>query len=235
LLKEHLEGVSLFPVDGKVNVLTCLKQFKSWDIQGVFGITDRDFDGPDQIDIEIADRHLHYDGRDLEAMLIDLGVLATSLEYLGSLQKLSAVGGSKQFVDRLRTVVSPLMRLRLHSAQKAWGLPFDKVDLSGKFEHRTVDLKLDSYCSALSSHFLCTITIDEIRSATSDDSADDAHGPRGKDILIAAGVGLRHLVGSLKQAATSEHVISAHLYSSSGLAMSRSDWLRRLKLLLGGG
>ena len=77
LLKEHLEGVSLFPVDGKVNVLTCLKQFKSWDIQGVFGITDRDFDGPDQIDIEIADRHLHYDGRDLEAMLIDLGVLAT--------------------------------------------------------------------------------------------------------------------------------------------------------------
>ena len=232
LLQEHLPDVKFFPVDGKVNVLRCLRQLNAWGIQKVIGITDRDFDGPNQIEPEIADMHMHYQGRDLEAMLIELGVLATTLEYIGSRHKLSAVGGAQQFIDRLRTVVTPIMRLRLHNMQKGWGLPFDEIDLAGKLERRTVELKLESYCAALSSHYSCDASIEEIRTATADDSIDDGHGPRGKDIVIAAGVGLRHLVGSLQQAATGENVLAAMLYSSSGLAISRSEWLRRVRLLL---
>lgn len=232
ILRPHLHGVSFFPVNGKNNVFACLLSIQQWNLTGVIGVTDRDFEGDGQVAAEIQDSHMHYMERDLEYMLVQIGVLSTVIEHLGSEEKLNRLGGPQELIAKLLETVKPITRLRMKSRKSGWALAFDSVDLSGKLDQKTLELKISGYCAALGRIEPCSASVAEIVSAANDDSLDDGYGPRGRDLIVAAGVALRHLAGTLKQAAVSEQVLAAHVHSSSGLALSRSDWLRELKSLL---
>lgn len=232
ILRPHLEGVTIFPVNGKSNVFSCLLALQHWKLTRFAGVTDRDFEGDGQAAAEIQDKHIHYMERDLENMLVKIGVLATVIEHLGSEEKLARLGGPQALIEKLVETIKPITRLRMKSRMSGWALAFDRVDLPGKLDQRTLELKVSSYCAALGRIEPCPASVTEMVSAASDEALDDGYGPRGRDLIMAAGVALRHVVGSHRQAAVSEQVLAAHVHSSSGLALARSDWLRELRALL---
>src|SRR5690606_2239300 len=90
-----------------------------------------------------------YDGRDLEAMLVDLGVLAEVLDSFGSAQKIDALGGVEALVEMCRTAAFPVARLRLASRREGWSVRFDAVDLTRKIDRSTLRLDIRGYCMAL--------------------------------------------------------------------------------------
>ena len=116
---------------------------------GVLGITDRDFDGPEQVEPRLDEIHMHYEDRDLEGMLIHLGVLALVLEHIGSAEKLAAAGGAYELIGRFQETLRPVTRMRLQNARSRWSLAFDGVDLAGKIDRKSLELKLNGYCEAL--------------------------------------------------------------------------------------
>lgn len=226
ILRDHVEAAMIFPADGKVNAIDCARTLKSWDTTRFICITDRDFDDPATLS-DLGDSHFPYTSRDLEAMLVGMGVLASVIEYLGSRDKLDRLGGSHALVQRLEKTVLPVAYLRYRSSRENWGLSFDDVDLASKIDRRSLALKIENYCAALVQASATNATIPMLTAAVVDANIDDT-GARGKDIVTAAVVALRHVAGSLHHA-VGDAVLLAQLHSSSGLALANSVWLKNLK------
>lgn len=223
VLRPHLPGADIFPANGKANAIETARTLLSWCIERFVCVTDRDFDDPVLVE-DIASVHIPYDGRDLEAMLIDLGVLATVLEHQGSEEKISSCGGCTTLIQQFRACVSPVTELRSRNSAEGWGLAFDQVNLASKID-RDLNLKVINYCAALVQASSTTASLAEV-TACARAAQPAAH--RGKDILLVAGVALRRKAGSLPQAATEEPVLCGQLHSSAGYALSMSDWLGAL-------
>ncbi|WP_382304510.1 hypothetical protein [Herbiconiux sp. UC225_62] len=227
VLRQHLPGVSIFPADGKANALRAVRSLQAWNIEDVLAVVDRDFDDPSQTQ-DIEGRLHPYARRDLEGMLIGLGVLAHVLEHQGSAAKLTACGGSEALVARLEEIAAPLTSLRDHNARHNYGLSFDGTDFVGKVDLRTLDFRMQAYCAALISRSETEVQIDTLVQAAATAVADDL-GPRGKDVIALAGVALRRVAGSLAHAAVDEPVLTGQLHSSAGFLLSKDEWLSELK------
>lgn len=230
VLQDHLEGVDIFPSDGKRNVMRAIDQLVGWGFRDVTGVVDRDFDG---FDARLDDVVFPYEGRDLESMLVGIGVLAKLLAHAGSRAKIEAAGGPDQLVARLISVAAPVAAIRAASHERGWGLAFDDVDLQGKVDLRTLELNLHAYCAALQSKSDTDASIVMLEEAGTAGSTDEL-GPRGKDTLAVAGVALRRVAGSLAAAAATEAILVPQLHSSAGLALSSSAWLEQLLARLHG-
>lgn len=222
VLKNHLPSEIIFAADGKSNVLRAMNSLASWNIVGVRAIVDADFDEPDD---ERGDpRIVLYEGRDLEAMLVILGVLAHLFEHQGSAAKLNALGGAAQLCADLVQEAHAVAELRLANVRQSWGLRFNSVDLSAKTDRKTLQIDLARFVAALiqasDTHATAAFVLDAVRN-----DALDGRGPRGKDVLSLAGLALRHRAGSLPAAATGVETLGAQLRSSAGLAFERSHWL----------
>ncbi|WP_163541998.1 DUF4435 domain-containing protein [Occultella kanbiaonis] len=227
VLKEHIVASQIFPASNKNCVLATLVTLSEWGDRGAIGIVDTDFDDPSKLE-DFADQLYPYNSRDLEAMLIELGTLAMVLEHQGSEQKLARFGGAEKLIQLLIDAVASVTALRYANARNNWGLAFDKVKLADKFDRNTLQLKVENYCAAISRASESDADTKSIYEAALSDAPDDL-GPRGRDVLEAAGVALRKVAGSLKVESTSESVLTSQLHSSAGLALSRSDWLIGLK------
>lgn len=225
VLRTHLEGFDVFPADGKNNALSCCRALMEWDFPRFVSIVDRDFDWREHEDLEA--RCFPYMLRDLELMLVSLGVLAAVLDYQGSAAKIQKAGGSSRLVDRLVELVEPVARLRAANAREGWGIAFDSVDLGSKIDQKSLTFKLESYCTSLASASDQRVSRSTLLSAALQPVGDD-FGPRGKDVLVAAGVALRRVAGALQQQAVTESVMVGQLHSSCGLELRESDWLQEV-------
>lgn len=234
-LKDHLKGISdIFPAAGKSRVLAALEALQSWKFDAFLGIVDADFDDP-STSSHLDEVLVYYDFRDLEGMLINLGVLETVLEHHGSKNKLDSQGGSKELVDRLKAIVTPVSAIRKANATYSWGIPFSDVSIESHIQLKTLSFELEKYCLAAcrstneraepEAH---RIEMEMILDASRED-LHDARGPRGKDVLAVAGVALRRIAGSLGKNEVSEDRMVSLLHGSAGLALDKSSWLKVLR------
>lgn len=228
ILEVHLDGVDIFPADGKKNVIRCARKLKTWNVASFVCVTDPDFDQADATS-GIEDVHHPYAGRDLESMLISLGVLAIVLSHQGSEEKIAQCGGADALVERLVEQLAPVTALRLANARGEWGLSFDQVDLARKIDSRSLTLNVTGMCTALIQASQTEVTQAQLQAVVSTACHD---APRGRDVVTAAGVALRSIAGTLPQAATSVNVLTAQLHSSATYWLARSVWLSELRMLL---
>lgn len=228
VLGPHLEGVDIFPADGRTNALDAASRLHAWSIEDFVAVYDRDFlPLADSIEMQAHP----YDGRDLEHMLVGLGVLALVIDHQGSAAKLAQAGGSSALVERLIQIVEPVTKLRSANARHNLGLRFDDVDLASKIDLRTLTLKVISLHSALLAASDVVLAPSELLAEVG--AVPDGLEPRGKDVVSAAGVALRRVAGSLPSAVADVAVLTAQLHSSAGLALERSSWMARLRAKLG--
>lgn len=226
VLREHLPGEIIFAADGKRNALRAMDSFSDWGIVGVRAVLDADFDEP--YGGRDDPRILLYEGRDLEAMLILLGVLANVLDHQGSAAKIDRLGGARELCDQLISEAHAVAELRAANHKQAWGLRFDGVDIATKADRRTLKVDLHRLVAALIQASETDVTSAEVLMFVKGDTLD-GRGPRGKDVLALAGLALRHRAGSLPVAATVVEVISGQLRSSAGMLVERSAWFSSLQ------
>ena len=226
LLRDHLPHEIIFAADGKSNVLRAMESFESWNLIGVRAIVDADFDEPEQGRSD--PRILLYEGRDLEGMLVLLGVLAHVLEHQGSASKLGRLGGSQQLCTHLVREAHAVAEIRAANERESWGLRFDGVDISTKADRRTLRLDVSRLVTALIQASDTDVKTPTVLGIVTGDTLD-GRGPRGRDVLAFAGLALRQQAGSLRAAATGVDVLSRQLRSSSGLAIEHSGWLSTVR------
>ncbi|NDO90653.1 hypothetical protein [Cellulosimicrobium composti] len=244
VLKPHLEGAQFFPAAGKPNAIETARDLIESGISDFTCITDPDFDDP--LDFaDLASVHHPYEGADLEAMLIGLGVLALVLEHTGSRPKIQAAGGPDAVVRLLIRLAAPVSRLRAASRRQAWGIAFDEVEIEKYVDSKgEMRLKVPEYCLALRRRTLdvlrnsdgnvSAVPSDAVMISSCDSDCDaDALRFRGKDVLALASVATRRQFGNLSKAASDKDLLCNQLHSSSGLLLSRSNWLAVLKRRVG--
>ncbi|WP_162815370.1 hypothetical protein [Microbacterium arborescens] len=229
LLRDLLPDQSIFAADGKRNALAAEEALRSWDVVGVRALVDADFDEPELG--RTGSNVLLYDGRDLEGMLVNLGVLSHILEHQGSAAKLSRLGGANALCQRLIVQAELIAGIRDANHRFHWGLRFDGIDIASKVDRKTVELDVSRLIAALVQHSETEATVALIKGAG--DSASDGRGPRGRDVLVMAGVALRQLAGGLQGAATTVDVLGGQLRSSAGYFVAKSQWLSALRQTLG--
>jgi len=223
VLRPLIDNVKVFAANTKSNVYSAISALGSWGITGVRGVVDRDFDEDAEVTGIIA-----WQGRDLENMLIGLGVLADVIEHQGSDVKIAKVGGAGALVDRLVKSLSEVSRLRRINTREGLGLPFDDVSLASKVSQKTLVLDFTSYLTSLLSKAGYPVQVDQLKARVSSEE-DDALGPRGKDVVALAGVALRSVAGNLKAHACDEPVLSGQLRSSAQFALHSSEWIVHLR------
>lgn len=222
LLRDHIPQEIIFPADGKRNALRAMDAIAEWKLPGIRAIVDADFDEPD--DGRGDERILLYEGRDLEGMLIQFGVLAHLLDHLGSASKLVKLGGSQELCAQLVQKAHSVAEIRAANEIQSWGLRFDGVDITAKTDRRTITLDLSRYVAALIQASDTHVKAPVVLKVVVGDRLD-GRGPRGRDVLAFAGLALRSHAGSLQAAATTVDVLAGQLRSSAGLAVAHSEWL----------
>lgn len=222
VLREHLPREIIFAADGKRNALRAMDSLGAWGFVGIRAVLDADFDEPE--DGRSDPRILLYEGRDLEAMLVLLGVLARILDHQGSAAKVESLGGARELCGQLISQAHAVAEIRAANHKESWGLRFDDVDIAAKTDRRTLKIDLQRLVAALIQASDTDVSSAEVLRVVKGDTLD-GRGPRGKDVLALAGLALRHKAGSLPVAATVVDVISAQLRSSAGLLVERSAWL----------
>jgi hypothetical protein len=230
VLRGHVPADRIFPADGKSNLLRAMRALAEWGESDVTAVADADFDDPAAV-VDLGSSLVLYERRDLEAMLILLGVLTTVIEHQGSAEKIAASGDAESVVDQLEAAVSPVTALRSANARNSWGLAFDEVSIASKADRGTLAVAVARYCQAVVQASDTSVTLGEVIEAAAQEVGDDL-GPRGRDVIELAGLALRQKIGTLPQAATLEGTLTAQLHSSAGLALSRSEWLGRLQATL---
>lgn len=237
VLKPHLEGVQFFPAAGRENALRTARDLLKVGVTRFLCVTDLDFDDPREF-ADLGNHHLVYEGTDLESMLVSLGVLALVLEHTGSSAKIGALGGADAVVAILIGLIGPISRLRACNREFAWGIAFDRVEIDRYIENKSgLTFRTREYILALLRNSAAGVAeaggdAGELPSLEVLTALSQGDGPapfRGKDVIVAAGVALRRTVGTLPKAACDEGVLCGQVRSSSGLALSRSGWLKNLR------
>lgn len=226
VLRAHVERVTLFAADGKPKALAAVRALNHMGEVGVRAIVDADFD--DEPDHDLHGMVHTYEGRDLEAMLISLGVLQHLLEHLGSASKLSAVGGPSAAAQLVLDSALPLAGMRYANRVNGWSLRFDAVDPTSKANKTTLTLDTRRYAASLLSVSESRAIADDVVAASAQ-VPPDGRGPRGKDVAAFAGLSLRTKFASLSHTAVGEELIAAQIRSSGGLALAHSRWLSSIR------
>lgn len=229
LLKEFFAAENIFPAQGKKNVIDAVSVLNSWGITGIRGLVDRDFEDPPKINSIIT-----YDFRDLEGAIVNLGGLKTIVEAFGSASKIENAGGINSVVDTILTAVKPLTFLRAINHREQHHLKFDAVDIQGKIDRTSLELKTTSYATALNAVSDSNLGSDKIEWYLNNSQELDDLGPRGRDVLSWTGVALRKRVGTLSQAESRVQnlenalkISSIHIFRKSLCLQKISDELSR--------
>lgn len=231
LLEPHLSNTDIFPVGGRSNVLETLRETKAAQVSNCVGVIDPDFDGiPD----DVADLLLPYEGRDLEGMLVSLGVLATVLQNFGSRDKIECTGGVQAAHNTIIDIARTLSVVRQESAKRGWGLNFADVKLDRYIDRQTLAVRWQNYSQALVQQSSSPQATPADVQNTLKRSLNDSLGPCGKDCAAVTAIALRQIYGSHKQKLEADIIIRA-MHSSAAYHLSNSDWLRNLKIRIGVG
>lgn len=227
-LIQDLEGdsVTTFVAGTRSAVLITAEGTVALGVKRVACLVDRDFDD------EVATAEaaglpvLAWDGADLEDMLLDSPAGARVIEELSSDTKLQLAGGAVAILDRARSQLLPLARLRRANAQHSWYLTFDAVDLTKKIERSSLELQVTSLCSALATRDCGAAATDIHEAARSHPASTCPRSARylirGKDICAFLAVALRSVLGDWSRGGVSPEAIAGGLR-----AAFRSDWMRQ--------
>ncbi|MFB9665157.1 hypothetical protein HP467_12795 [Curtobacterium albidum] len=217
-LRAHFSTSAFFPAGGRVNVIRAATTLSRWNVDNFAAIVDNDYLEKPPPPVK------SYDGRDLEAMLVRIGVLAIVIEHQGSRLKLEKFGGAHAFVARLIDEARFLSALRAVNARDNLGLPFDSVDVFKKVNQKSLVFPKRELCQALLAKSSSDLSADELLEAALA-VEDDGIGPSGKDVTGLAGVALRSAVGNIPHTAADVKILLPALRSSAGLLLSASPWL----------
>jgi hypothetical protein len=227
VLRHLLPDTHIFPSDGKPAALRAIRQIIDWKLPKVVAVVDRDFEDPTHT-ADIGESLHPYEFRDLEGMLIELGVLALVLAHQGDEKKLDSVGGAASLVNVLKSAVAPLSALRHKNTAEDLSLSFKDVDLAAMTDETTLELMTSEYCTELIAMSSTGLDLEALEDAALS-PPNDGFGARGKDVVTMAGVALRSRIGNLHPEATKEDLLTSQLHSSAGLALFDSAWLRSLE------
>lgn len=227
-LRRLLPGVSIFPASGRNNALGESSQVHDWNFDRWACVVDRDFD--DVLTGYSFGIRLHpYDGADLEAMLVSLGVLGDMVEHFGSEAKIAREGGIEEVVELLCGAVAGVANLRRRNATSGWGLPFDAVAIEEKIDRSNLQLNVRGYCTALRAGVADTVSLQELIDTANDDPLDSGTRFGGKDAVAVLAVALRKRIGSLTKEQVSMKVLLPALRASGTWRLGRSEWLSVLE------
>lgn len=226
VLEGHLAGVEIFGATGKPSVLEALDRVDAWNLERVYGLVDRDFD-------EVptgggASRCFFYEGADLEAMLIDLGVMRHVLRHRGSSAKTS---NSRTLDDVVSTIIECARWVGLVRAANGvhgWGLPFAEVSVASKVDRRSLDFDRRRFCDALRTACHSQVVPEGLYELIDTEPSETALY-RGKDAAAMAGIALRAKLGSLSHSEATEEAIASAIRMSADFLLDGSDWISRLR------
>lgn len=232
VLQRQLDTAPIFPAGNKNEVIKVFKQLTADHLIPAVGVVDADFDSTDQLCASCG-RVILYDERDLESMLIRLGVLATLVNHMGSEQKLKELGGAERLIELLRDRLKPVTALRYVNSQERWGLAFDKVPLESKIDRKTLELKVTAYCDSLLGTIDSEVPRDHLITAATKKDPLDERGPRGRDLLEIVAVALRGKAGTQKTAVRElQNLLESSLHAAADKKLSETSWINELKNLL---
>ncbi|GAB3302233.1 hypothetical protein GCM10027427_28610 [Pseudoclavibacter terrae] len=223
VMRPHIAPEIVFAAGTRSNVIRAVSALQEWGMPGVRAIIDADYD-PRPANEAI----FSYDARDLEGMLVRMGVLDLIIDHLGSAEKIKKLNGASTLVAKLIQLGEEVGALRASNRENGWGLPFRNVDPASKTDIRTLVFDRDRYIRALIQASETEVTFGEINDALST-LAKDELGPNGKDVLSFAAVALRNAAGTLHKEACSSAVLGAQLRSSCALELERSEWMTMIR------
>ncbi|MER5621096.1 DUF4435 domain-containing protein [Streptosporangium sp. NPDC002544] len=234
--------IAYFPAGTRSTALDATESLHRANMQRFLSVVDRDFD--DQVtSIEKLNIPIFpYENADLEGMLVLSPAFSRMLEELGSAEKIAKQGGLSKVVDNIYNAVHPVSTLRRANFEQQWGLKFDSVDLSSKIDPKTLTLKVQPYCAALSStvnskpsQSTLLAYANKIQSNRLAPSCPRGSTPylRGRDVLSVTGVALRGAIGSYPKAATEVEYLSKVLRLSALHYINKSKWGQDLSKKIG--
>lgn len=193
-------------------------------------VFDLDFDEDPRATSPAAAHLYPYDGRDLEAMLIEQGALETLIKFKGSAAKLESIGGAAALVARALAEVQPVTALRNWSRGRGIGCRFRPGLIRDKMNRRALTLERDRYFAAIVADY------DGVQTLTKSELSKAAEGPvlqaRGKDVLEVVAVALRSVAATLPEAACDPELLTIDLHAVSRLELQGSSWFSGLVALL---
>ncbi|UUU23565.1 DUF4435 domain-containing protein [Streptomyces sp. DSM 40750] len=231
-----------FPAGTRPVALQAVRELHGWNTQKFIGVVDRDFDD----DVQECEKQglplLPYENADIEAMLANGKAYLALLNELGSSEKISKGGGTRAILQIAQKTVEPIALLRRANFENQWGLAFDEVDVASKIDPKTLKLKLQPYCAALSA----TVSNDPSQSILLDyatgkktpsyiPSCPRGSEPyyRGRDLLAVTGVALRALAGSCARNITDAEHLAKVLRLTATAFIYHSKWGSELVERLG--
>jgi hypothetical protein len=226
VLADLLVGVKIFSCGGRSQALEASVQFKLWKETQFACVIDQDFLAPTDA-TSLGDRYHPYRNADLEAMLIDLGVLDDLLAQLGSSQKLATHGGPAAVRAEAVLLAQPISALRSANAVNGWGLKFDAVTLEDKIDTTSVALKQSSFVTTL-----CQVSDQPPSPADIGTAMSQVPSVfRGKDVCSFVAVGLRRRYATRRDRVSGD-LLAGSLRGASKFRLSTSDWLAGLLIVL---
>lgn len=225
--------VMYFQAGTRKVALEAAVQLADWRQDYFVCVVDRDFDD------EVADLHgrypiLHpYENADLEAMLVVSKVGADLIAEFGSAQKIAARGGISGILGKLYEMLDPVTRLRRANAENGWGISFDDVDLGSKIDKRSMVLRLQPYCAALSdtSHGSPGQAVlydyaTGAKSVSKYPTCPRGSQPyfRGRDFLVLLGAALSGYCGSRKPQSVEFEGLAASLRLAGAEQLRTGQW-----------
>lgn len=222
-----------FPAGTRLVALQAVRDLNGWGTKEFIGVVDRDFDDDVRECEEQGLPILPYENADIEAMLANSKTYSVLLDELGSSEKISKGGGVKAILQAAQKAVKPIAWLRRANFENQWGLAFDKVDVASKIDPKTLQLKLQPYCAALSA----TVSHDPSQNLLLDYATGKktpSHTPscprgsepyyRGRDLLAVTGVALRALAGSCPRNITDAEHLAKVLRLTATAFIYHSKW-----------
>ncbi|MFI7657095.1 hypothetical protein ACIBX9_30990 [Streptomyces albidoflavus] len=236
------QDIAYFPASTRSLALEAAEKLEKWKQSNFACVVDRDFDA----EVEEAEKRLRsvhpYENADMEAMLAVSKAGVDLLLEIGSSDKIGNMGGVQNVALRLMAILEPVTRLRRANAENRWGLPFDKVELSGKIDKKSMTLKLRPYCTALHEKSDASPGVaalieyaDGTRSLSREPVCPRGSKPyfRGRDFLVVLGVALCGYCGTKRAQSVTQENLESALRLAGAHEIRISDWGRDLLQLVG--
>lgn len=222
VLKDHLENVEFFVCGSKSVVLNTIKELDDFDygVAPYVGIYDQDFDN----DNCTGSHFCPYEFRDLECMLIRNGLPQKLLDFYGAPDKLRDFNYVRKVLAGIEDAAIYVGLLRSANVQNRWGVKFKEIDLSKKFNKKTLSIKRDALIDAVIAKAEYPIEPQDVRTALQDLDVSDL-GPRGKDYLVFLGAVLVRELGTLKGQNVTEDMMVRNAHSLSYSILRNCAWL----------
>lgn len=235
------QDIVYFPATTRSLALEAAEKLEEWRQANFACVVDRDFD----VAVEEAEQRLHsvhpYENADMEAMLAVSKAGIDLLLEIGSSDKIDKLGGVREVALRLMAILEPVTRLRRSNAENRWGLAFDKVDLSGKIDKKSMALKLRPYCTALHEKSSASPGVavlmeyaDGTRSLSREPVCPRGSKPyfRGRDFLAILGVALCGYCGTKRAQSVTQENLESALRLAGAHEIRASHWGRDLLQLI---